>query len=553
MKNGRSWSRKILSSLGLRLSLWIFAVIVSGFGIFTYYNMEAATRFCRACAQDDAEKVSDIIERSTHWAMLRNRKEEVAQIISAVAGQRDVVGVRIFDKTGTIVYSSEEAEVSHKVDLTAEACVSCHKDEKANSLPPTEQRVRIFQGKDGKRVFGLTNPIENKPSCYNASCHAHPKNQSILGVLDVRVSLDRADVRRRALKRDATIAAALIALLAALAAAIFIQVMVRRPVRALVLGTRRVAAGDLELRIGDTRDDEMGQLARGFDQMTSNLSEARAELTGWSHRLERRLQERTDELGKTEQQVVHMEKMASLGKLSATVAHELNNPLAGILNYSKLVLRYLQEMEVPWEDRDEVVRCVELMSKETKRSGDIVKNLLLFARRSGTAMAPHNLHVAVDRALMLVQHHLQMASVSLERELFEGDDLITCDEDQIQQAMVALFINGIQAMPEGGTLTVRTSSTPEELVILIQDTGHGVPADLVPHIFEPFFTTKEETQGTGLGLAVVYGIVRRHGGDIQVDSRQGEGARFTIRLPRQPPVDVEPMEPGGGMNPPPKE
>jgi two-component system NtrC family sensor kinase len=268
--------------------------------------------------------------------------------------------------------------------------------------------------------------------------------------------------------------------------------------------------------------------------MTRDLRAAKQELTAWSDRLESRLAEKTDELNRTQRQVVHMEKMASLGKLSATVAHELNNPLAGILNYAKLVERTVRESDRAEQEKQELTRYLNLVHKEAGRCGGIVRNLLLFARQSGVEFALHPLNDIIERALMLVRHHLEMSNVQAETKLVDGDDRIVCDADQIQQALLALFVNAVEAMPDGGTLIVEARPTGEELTLTVSDTGVGIPVGAVSRVFEPFFSTKEQTSAAGLGLAVVYGIVRRHGGDIEVDSEVGRGTTFTIVLPRRP-------------------
>lgn len=229
-----------------------------------------------------------------------------------------------------------------------------------------------------------------------------------------------------------------------------------------------------------------------------------------------------------------MDKMASLGKLAATVAHELNNPLAGILNYAKLVGRTLQESNASIPERDELYQHLRFIQKEANRSGGIVRNLLTFARPSGVELALHSLSEILDRSVMLIGHHMEMAEIDLDMDKIKGDDRLVCDADQLEQAIVALLVNAVEAMSDGGTLTVKIEGTEESVQITIGDTGVGIPEDVIPHIFEPFYSLKEETNGAGLGLAVTYGIVQRHHGMIQVESEIGRGTTFRIELPRRP-------------------
>ena len=263
-------------------------------------------------------------------------------------------------------------------------------------------------------------------------------------------------------------------------------------------------------------------------------------MTQWSQKLEEKVVEKTEELGRAQRQVLHMEKMASLGKLSATVAHELNNPLSGMLTYARLVRRELAEQPMDAGIREELTRYLSLIEMECSRCGAIVQNLLLFSRRTGAAMAPIDLNEVAERSLMLVRHHLQIKGIKLHSELLDGNRQIVADAGQIQQALVALLVNAIEAMSGlengKGKLTVRLRGSDDEVQIDVGDTGAGIPPEVLPQIFEPFFSTKEAEKGVGLGLAVVYGIVQRHGGRIEVESQVGRGTVFHLRLPRQAPI-----------------
>ena len=232
-----------------------------------------------------------------------------------------------------------------------------------------------------------------------------------------------------------------------------------------------------------------------------------------------------------------MEKIATLGKLAAGVAHELNNPLAGMLVYAGLVQRRLAEVKGE-PVVEEVQRHMKLIREETARCGSIVKNLLVFARESRVRVAEHRLAEIMERSLTLIGHQLELQGIELKVNELEHDEL-SCDAHQIQQAFIALLVNAIEAMGDGGQLTVTLTGDAERVWVDIQDTGSGIPDDVVGHIFEPFFSTKEENKGVGLGLSVVYGIIHRHGGSIEVDSSPSEGTSFRIELPRKPVLDSD--------------
>ncbi|MHB8974262.1 MAG: sensor histidine kinase [Pirellulaceae bacterium] len=235
-----------------------------------------------------------------------------------------------------------------------------------------------------------------------------------------------------------------------------------------------------------------------------------------------------------------MEKMASLGKLSATVAHELNNPLSGMLTLTRLVRRELPKQPIPEDVQDEMSRYLRLVEKECSRCGSIVQNLLLFTRRMNAETAVVDLNEVVDQSIMLVQHHVKLANIELSTQLLDGDSKFIADGAQVQQALVALLVNAVEAMKESGRharrLSIRLEGNADEVQIDIEDTGVGIPLEVLPHIFEPFFSTKQAESGVGLGLSVVYGIVERHGGRIDVDSHVNRGTTFHVRLPRKPSV-----------------
>ncbi len=528
--------RAALGSLGLGLFLWVFALVIVGFAAYVAVNLRTTSEQWRQTVWASAQRFGDLINHATHHGMLLNRKEDVHHIIEQVQQAPGVRAVRIYDKQGVIIYSAEEGEIGRRVDLQAEACLICHDRRVPLTAVPTENRVRVFRNSAGERVLGLIQPIPNEPACYEAACHAHAPDQTVLGVLDVTMSMGPADASLAATRRLMIVAAVLIALLVGSGSAVFIDRLVRRPVARLIEGTQRIARGDLESRIDTGGGSEVGQLARSFNDMTDQLQEARSQITEWSRELERKVVEKTEELSRSQRQVLQMEKMASLGKLAATVAHELNNPLAGILNYAKLVGRSLREDERSTAQLEELQRYLGLVEKESARCGEIVRNLLLFARHSGAELALHHFNPLIQRALMLVQHHLDMAGVELSARLIEGDDQLVCDANQIQQALVALFVNAVEAMPNGGRLGVRADTSDGQLTVEVEDSGAGIPPEVLPQIFEPFFSTKNEAEGVGLGLAVVYGIVQRHGGRIEAESEVGRGTRMRVVLPRRPPA-----------------
>lgn len=520
-----------LKTLKGRLLLGSFLLLIL-FGIYSYFSVRFYTDQMMSQVTESANRVSDFIKSSTHYSMLLNRKEDVYEIIQTIGRQPGIISIRIFNKRGQITYSTEEAEKGTVVDLKAEACYGCHDQQKPLESVPARSRMRIYTIPDGRRILGLINPIRNETQCSSAGCHSHPTERTVLGVLDVRMSLDRVDDAIASSQQQIVGVALLLLVLVASTSWYFLSTNVLRPVKTLMGATHEVSSGNLEHEIPITGSDEIGQLAGAFNAMTQSLKRAQKENREWSLTLEQRVRDKTAELQKVHQQVMQIEKMASLGKLAATVAHELNNPLEGILTYAKLIGRRLKKLAVKSPEIEETINDIELIQRETERSGTIVKNLLLFSKRQVGEYALVPVQQIVQRAQQLMQYHFQISNVRFEAALPPQDVLLMCDENQIEQALVALFVNAVEAMPDGGSIHVEAHQghTDGDVVLMVKDTGIGIPPDDLPNVFEPFYTTKKNGQGVGLGLSVVYGIVERHGGVITVDSAPGKGTAFTMRF-----------------------
>jgi two-component system NtrC family sensor kinase len=256
-----------------------------------------------------------------------------------------------------------------------------------------------------------------------------------------------------------------------------------------------------------------------------------AEVGGVQAKIEEQVRRKTAELERVHKTLLHSEKMASIGKLAATVAHEINNPLFGILTYARLVLRQLLKHDLP--DRDEMAEQLQTIERESKRCGELVKNLLSFSRQAPSLREPNDLNTVVARAVLLVKHKLAMQNIELAENLAPDLPPVACDPNQIQQVILVLMVNASEAMPKGGRLEVSTAFDPgtEQALVRVKDNGSGIPPDVLPRIFDPFFTTKEDQNRTGLGLAVAQGILEQHAGEITVHSTPGEGTEFTAALP----------------------
>ena len=484
-----------------------------------------------------ADRTAETVHRAAHDGMLRNDADGVRRIIENIGAQEGIDRVRIYNKEGRVRVSSVPAEEGTLVDKRSDECIACHSGPQPRAGLERRDRVRMLGGGgQGARILGIITPIYNEPQC--ESCHVHPASQRVLGILDVRLSMAQADAALGASERQMQYGLFATGLAVLLLSFLLLWAFVLRPVKRLRVAMERAGDGDLSVRVPVRSSDEMGGLARSWNVMTEDLQRAREELEGLNRTLEERVEEKTRQLEQTHRQMVVVEKMASLGKLAAVVAHEINNPLAGIRTYARLLRRqFAAGAAAPptVEQAAETDRILQVVDGEAGRCGDIVRNLLAFSRQSGARLAEEDLTPVVERCRMLLKHQAEMLGVTLETRI--GPDLpkVVCDAAQVQQVILALAMNALEATPARGRVLIEAARDGDGVKLVIADTGWGIPKEHLERIFEPFFTTKEAGKGVGLGLAVVYGIVSAHHGTIDVESEPGRGTTFTVRLPaRQP-------------------
>ncbi|MCS6815778.1 MAG: ATP-binding protein [Blastocatellia bacterium] len=534
--------RRWMSSVSVKLALWLIASMALVFALLGYQTLQLHKRDLEQMTIMSADRTSDVIKRGLRYSMLQNHRDEIYHTLLTIGAQPGIHKIRIFDKEGRISFSTDAREMNTFVDKRAEACYACHAQEQPLARLERPDRVRVYVGDRGERILGLINPIENEPGCYTAPCHAHTAAQSVLGVLDVTLSLAPVDAAIAEGQRQLLRLFLISLLFVALVVVAVTVTMIHVPIKHLKKGTERVAAGDLDYKIPLTSRDELGELAASFNAMTEELKRAHEEVLSWARTLEERVAQKTAELRRAHEQMLHAERMASIGKLAAIVAHEINNPLSGILTTAKLLLKKMRDHGLSAEDLASARQYLELIANESARCGEIVKNLLQFVRPSRARFQPHDVNALIHQSLRLIQHKIELMSLQTNVHLDPSLPPIVCDGQQIQQALVALLINACEAMqPEEGVLEVRSRFLPEtqRVEIAIRDNGVGMDEETQRHIFEPFFTTKEKEGSLGLGLSVVLSILHRHGGEIHVQSALGQGTTFTLHLPLTPPSHEE--------------
>jgi two-component system, NtrC family, sensor kinase len=268
-----------------------------------------------------------------------------------------------------------------------------------------------------------------------------------------------------------------------------------------------------------------------FNDMLDNIQKANIELQNWSHQLEYKVQKKTEELGQAQNEMVNIERIASLGRLSLSVAHEINNPLSGILVYAKLIHKQLLNQSFDPEKKEAILKHLGFIISEAMRCGDIVKGLLDFSRKDQNDFEPRHLHEILHDTFDLMNHSMKVANVNFLSDFSAKADLVFCNSNQIKQICVAILMNAMEAIHENGEILFRTTNPDEKHIrIDIIDNGTGISEENIPHIFEPFFSTKEKTNGIGLGLAIVHGIIQNHKGKIDVKSELGKGTTLSISL-----------------------
>jgi two-component system NtrC family sensor kinase len=418
-------------------------------------------------AATGAAWVGDTIRGSTRHHMMADQPDDIRQVMEAYAAQDAFASVRILDRAGRVAFSTDPGDVGGRLTRDSEVCARCHVPGGPARVPAPPERWRVVHTGTGERALALATAIPNEPSCSTAACHAHPPEQRMLGVVDVAVSLRDIDAAV-ARQRRTTLALSVVAALA--------------------------LAGGLGVVALRVVDGPVRQLQAAKDQ------------------------------------VAHAEKMASLGRLAASIAHEINNPVAGILTFARLLLRTVREDLPAGKAREEALRQVGLVEREAARTSAIVGRLLDFARVRPLAIEPVAMAAVIDEALALLAHELALRNVSVEKDVQPAPP-VTGDFGQLRQALVNVLVNACDAMPGGGRLAValRPAAGGAGAEVSIADTGGGIAPEDLKHVFDPFFSRKEK--GTGLGLSVVYAIMERHGGHIDIQSRVGHGTRVLLRLP----------------------
>jgi len=528
--------RKILKlNLRLKVSLYLILALAPVAFLLPYIIVEHQKDHLHAEIAQRVTQIADLIVKSTRYAMLVNEREVAEQIIDDIGRQEGIERVRVINKDGAIVLSKHRAEAGYEMVQQEEPCVRCHETSKALTRVPDKERWRIYTDGYGRRLLAAMAPIRNEASCWESSCHEHRADQSMLGVVDIAYSLDgiEAEMEHHAVFIFALTTGAIV--LVAAGVGVLLQRLVYVPLKDLDQGAKKISGGNLDHRLPVRSADEFGRVAESFNHMGETLQQTMLELKDLVQTLEHKVAERTEELRTAEREVAQGEKLASIGLLASGIAHELNNPLTGVLTFTSLLRKKAPDGSPDAEDLDLVIG-------ETKRCASIIRRLLDFAREKVPTEGYVDLNPLIEDVVRFVANPATLQDIEISTRLDPGLPRVWGDADLIKQVVLNILVNATQAIEGTGRVVVETrllrpaeaASKPGAAPMVefaITDNGCGIPEANMQRIFDPFFTSKEVGKGTGLGLSVSYGIVKAHGGAIKVESVVGEGSTFRVQLP----------------------
>ena len=437
-------------------------------------------------------------------------------------GEWDDAGIRIKRKLDEAAQSDTSGAEYYIEDANGEEFIELH-------YPIESRREKL-----SRETLGITGGIDQSVT--------HEYVTERIGTIKLILSLASVNRSIAEAQQTAIVLMLLILAMTILVLTFFVRV-VTRPVQMLVNVTDQVSRGDLSQRVEINQLDEIGHLANTFNKMIESLRQSRDEIEEYNRNLEEKIIERTVALEEAQAQLIQSEKMSAIGQLAAGVAHELNNPLGGILGYAQFTLEKMKKNvppEGPSKEAESYIRYLTDIETQARRCKNIVQNLLRFSRSSHTTEFEEvDVNQVIADTRTFVEHQLHMKQINLTVDLAPDLPLIQANASQLQQVFTNMIINAMHASSPESEIRIISGFSPAvgefggAVELRFVDEGQGIQPELINKIFEPFFTTKEVGKGTGLGLSVSYGIVKEHGGEIKVDSEVGVGTTFTIILPVQ--------------------
>jgi two-component system NtrC family sensor kinase len=485
----------IFKSLTSKVIVISVALLAFGISIFALLNLKRERGQLITSAREGSDLLLQTIERSIYNSMRIGNTEETQTTLEMVAQSQKLLAVRIFHPHGVVLKSSRPVEIGKPVN---QEDYQLYLNNRVEGITYADQHGEVLR---------MIKPIYNTAQCH--TCHGH--KTKVIGVLNVNYSL--AETRRRMVEVTQLFIFSTIATIAFLSLSIAMVMfrLVRSPLNKIIDIMAKVEGGDLSVRMTHSARDEVGRLTKSFNSMIERLDNTKKEL---------------DQIHFI--QMERADRLASIGEMAAGIAHEVKNPLTGIASAITIINDDFPSSDPRKEILGEVL-------EQVKRLDKTVNDLLFFGKPTLPELTYTDLNSALRKTLMFASQHRGSKGKAIEKVLDLQEDLppVYVDQKQIQQVFLNLFLNAIQAMQNGGVLTIKSMLFEEDgkrwVKVSIADTGPGIPTQILGKIFTPFFTTK--AQGTGLGLAICQKLVEQQGGAIHVESEDGKGTVFFIDLP----------------------
>jgi two-component system, NtrC family, sensor kinase len=541
-KNEKPLRQFFYRYFSFRSSIYTRVVIITAvFSLFLFisYNIifkSVYEGYLNTVIRERGDNIGSIIVGSLYHSMLQNDKSALQSTLYTINTMAGIDEVFMYNNLDSLVYSSGNSETPMPA---SSKCIDCHENF-AEMFPAKLKTYRVIdyksacimnQSDKGHRQLLVRTPILNERSCYISSCHAHNRDEEVLGSLIIKVPLQELDDAVSKSTSEYFFLSVLITLILLSLLIFFTRNKIQKPLNEIILASEAVSMGDRNrrLEIKPWLLDDMRSVSMAFNNMLDNLDAANRELENWSHQLEYKVQKKSEALAEIQNELIHIERITSLGKLSSSVAHEINNPLSGILTYSKLVAKQLSKIDLPDETKGSMLKYLKVIESESKRCGDIVRGLLDFSRKDQENFQNHHLHQILKDTYTLMAHQMKIAGIQFYLDFTAHSDLIYCNDNQVKQICVALLVNSMEAITVNGEIIIRTSNPDEEHIKMdITDNGVGIAAEDISRIFQPFYSAKQNASGIGLGLAIVHGIVQSHKGKIEVTSETGKGTTMSV-------------------------
>ena len=527
--------QRINRSLPAKLIITISLLLIFGVGISYFTLIVNSKNTLMRYTVNHIAGSSELVRKSINYGMLTFDRESIQRIIDSISSQENIIGIRIFDSRGKIFFSSFTDEIGKLVDRSSFACSGCHSDpEKPSSTLTADKQWVTYEDDNGNRILTFVDPIFNEISCYTADCHVHPREQRVLGVLESDFSLAPLD---EAIQRQ-IVNTIIFALLFMGFISFLLYFILRRfvlnPLTILSGAMKKVGRGELMQTVAVPSQDEIGLLADTFNDMTRELETARVRMKNWTETLEIEVKKKTKELKSSQDNLIHAEKLASLGRLTADVAHEVRNPLMSIGGFARRLNKTLTSGKEK--------QYAEIIITQVDRLESILRDVLTFSRGVQYRFEKRDLKKIISTTMGKYRHLSTELGITIQVKAGKAIPPVLIDKEQAVEALGNLIVNGMDATPSGGVLEITLGKEHLNKItyvfVKVTDSGPGISKDELPFIFEPFFSTKEVGHGTGLGLSITRKIIEEHGGFIKAESTEGKGSAFSLYFPYQSEEDA---------------